>query len=73
MNRDLIYQIRERKELYIFLKYNSYLYKQIIRNEISLKELDDIMRKELKLTVADRLNNISNKIELANAFLNILK
>ncbi len=73
MNRDLIFQIREKKDLYKFLKYNSYLYKPIIRGEISIKELEDIMKKELKMTFADRLNHISNNIEIANAFLNILK
>lgn len=73
MNRELIYKIRENNNLYIYLKYNSYLYKKILRNEITLKELENIMKKELKLTTADKLNNISNKIELANAFLNILK
>lgn len=73
MNRDLIFQIREKPNLYNYLKYNSYLYKKIIRGEITLKELEDKMKKDLKLTAADKLNNISNKIELANSVLNILK
>ena len=73
MNRDLIYKIRENKTLYTYLKYNSYLYKKIMRNEITIKELENMMKKELKLTAADKINSISSKIELANAFLNILK
>lgn len=73
MNKDLIYKIRENKILYTYLKYNSYLYKKIIRNEITIKEMENKMRKELKLTTVDKLNDISSKIELANAFLNILK
>lgn len=73
MNRDLIYQIREKPALYQYLKYNSYLYKNIIRNDISIKELEDMMKKSLKLTTADRLNNINNKMELVNAILNVFK
>lgn len=72
MNKDLIYKIRENKTLYMYLKYNSYLYKRIIRNEISIKELESMMKKDLKLTTTDKLSNISSKIEMANAFLNLL-
>ena len=73
MNRDLIYKVRENKTLYTYLKYNSYLYKKIMREEITIRELETMMKKELKLTTADKLSGISSKIELANAFLNILR
>jgi hypothetical protein len=73
MNREMIYLIRENKDLYQYLKYNSYLYKNILRNEISIKELEKLMKKELKQTPVDKLNEMKNKIELANTFLNILK
>jgi hypothetical protein len=43
MNREMIYLIRENKDLYQYLKYNSYLYKNILRNEISIKELEKLM------------------------------
>lgn len=73
MNREIIYQIRENKDLYMYLKYNSYLYKYIFRNEINIKELEKLMKKDLKQTPLDKLNNIKDKIELANTFLSILK
>lgn len=73
MNQNLIYKIREKPELYQYLKYNSYLYKAIMRNEISLKELENRMRQDLKITMADKINNLGQKIELANSFLNILR
>ena len=44
-----------------------------MRNEISIKQLEDQMKRDLKMTTADKLNKISNKIEFANAFLDILK
>lgn len=73
MNKELIYSIREKNNLYIYLKYNSYLYKKILRNEITIKELENIMKKELNQTSIDKLNDLRNKIELANTFINILK
>jgi len=70
---ELIYQIRENISLYTYLKYHSHLYKNIIRNEITIKELENLMRKELKQTPIDKLTKVKNKIELANTFLSILK
>lgn len=73
MYLETIYKIRENKELYLYLKYNSHLYKKIIRNEISLKELDSLKRNEFKQTTMDKLNSLKDKIDLANTFLSILK
>jgi len=69
----MIFKIRENDNLYTYLKYNSYLYKNILRNEITIKDLEKLMKIELKQTTPDKLNNIRNKIELVNAFLDILK
>ena len=51
--KQLFNKIRENKEIYLYLKYNSYLYKRILRNEISLKELDTLKRNEFKQTTSD--------------------
>ena len=59
--------------LYTYLRYHSYLYKNIMRNEITIKELENLLKKELKQTTIDKLTDVKNKIELANTFLNILK
>ena len=69
---DIIYKIRENKEIYLYLKYNSYLYKRILRNEISLKELDTLKRNEFKQTTSDKLSALKDKIDLANTFLLLL-
>lgn len=73
MYQDIIYKIRENKEIYLYLKYNSFLYKRIIRNEISLKEIDALKRSEFKQTTSDKLNSLKDKIDLVNTFLSILK
>ena len=72
MNKEIIYQIREREDLYTYLKFNSYYYKKILRNEITIKDLEKNMKQDLKQTPIDKLSDIRNKIELANTFINIL-
>lgn len=72
MNND-IYKIRENKELYIFLKYNSSLYKKILRKEITTKELEKIFKTNSNKTIIDKINKLKEKMELANTFFEILK
>lgn len=72
MNND-IYKIRENKELYIFLKYNSSLYKKIFRKEITTKELEKIFKTNSNKTIIDKINKLKEKMELANTFFEILK
>lgn len=73
MNIEKIYQIRENKNIYLYLKYNSYLYKKIFRNEITIKELDNLSKQYFKKTPTDKLKTIQDKIEFANTFLDLLK
>ena len=73
MNKQLIYKIRENVNLYQYLKYNSYLYKDILRGNITVKDLEKRMKIDLKGTTIDKINNLNNKIETINTFLDILK
>lgn len=73
MINNIIYNIRENKQLYIFLKYNSYLYKKILRNEINIKELEKIFKENTNNTSIDKIKNIRKKLELTNSILDIMK
>lgn len=73
MNKQLIYKIRENVNLYQYLKYNSYLYKDILRGNITVKDIEKRMKIDLKDTTIDKINNLNNKIETINTFLDILK
>lgn len=73
MIQEIIYNIRENKDIYLYLKYNSHLYKNIFRSEINIKELGKIVSTNLKPSQEDKLKNIKDKIELINTFLSILK
>ena len=71
MYQELIYHIRENKNLYLYLKYNSHLYKNIFRNEINIKELNLLLKEQIPNE--NKLKNIKEKIEMINTFISILK
>lgn len=73
MDKMNIYKIRENINLYQYLKYNSYLYKDIIRGTLNIKELNKKMKADLNQTPVDKLKEMNNKIELINTFINIIK
>lgn len=72
MIKTLIYQIREKPDMYQYLKYNSYLYKNIIRGNITYKDIERKMKIDLNKTPIDKLKEINNKIEFINTFFNII-
>jgi hypothetical protein len=72
MRSDILIKIRSDPNLYKYLKYNSYWYKDLIRNPDSIKEVEEAMKKEYKLTTADKLNEINNKMNTLKMFLEIM-
>ena len=72
MRSDILIKIRSNPNLYNYLKYNSYWYKNLIRNPDSISQLEDNMKKEYKLTTADKLSDINNKMNTLKMFLEIM-
>lgn len=73
MQMEILYRIKQNPNLYQYLKYHSYWYKILNRNPHLLKEMEDEMKIELKLTPVDRINSFGQKIEMFRTFLDILK
>lgn len=73
MNKKIVEKIREDKELYIFLKYNSQLYKRIFRDDITLKELNLLKQDFFQKTPIHRIKKMSEKIKTINELLEIFK
>ena len=73
MNFDILYKIRQDKNMYIYLKYHSYWYKILKRDPTMIKIMEKEMKKEFKLTTGDKINDIYKKMELFNTFLNMLE
>lgn len=56
-----------------FLREHSYWYKYLNRSDAYYKEFINDMKEKYKLTTADKLNKISNDINMFRSFLEVLK
>ena len=56
-----------------FLREHSYWYKYLNRSDTYYKEFVNDMKEKYKLTTADKLNKISNDINMFRSFLEVLK
>lgn len=72
MRSDILIKIRSDPNLYNYLKYNSYWYKELIRNPESIIRMEEAMKKDYKLTAADKLNEINKKMNTLKMFLEIM-
>ena len=73
MNINVIGQLNSNSYLKKYLREHSYYYKNLIRNPSFINELNELMRKEYKLTFVDQLDKIKNNISLFNSFMDVLK
>ncbi|MBP3635288.1 MAG: YlbE-like family protein [Bacilli bacterium] len=56
-----------------FVRENSYWYKNLNRNPDSINYLIRDMKEKYKLTTSDKINNLSEKLDLIRTFMNVLK
>ena len=56
-----------------YLRSNSYWYKILNRNPDSINSFIKEVKEKYKLRTSDKLNNIIEKIEMINKFINVLK
>jgi len=72
MNREILIKIRSTPNLYNYLKYHSYWYKELKRRPEKFKEFEYEMKKEYKLTVSDKISDVNDKITFVRSFLEML-
>lgn len=73
MRLDTLFLIRRDGNLYNYLKYHSHWYKILKRNPLAIKEMEQEMKKEYKLTTTDKLTDLTSKIQMVRTFLDVLK
>lgn len=56
-----------------YLRENSFYYKNLIRNPKFINILYDLMKKDYKLTVSDKLEKINKDLSMMNSVIDILK
>ncbi len=65
--------IKTNPMIYTYLRENSYWYKYLNRSPIYLKKVEEEAKKKYKLTTTDRIEKISNSINLVSNILDVLK
>lgn len=73
MRIDIQFKLKDDPNLQKFVRENSYWYKNLNRNPDSINLLIDEMKEKYKLTTADKINDLSNKLDLIKTFMNVLK
>ena len=73
MNLQTQFTIKNNYLLQRYIREHSYWYKILNRNPELLYKMNENMKKEYKLTTADRINNISEKLTLIQTFMNMMK
>ena len=72
MNIETQVKIRNNPNLYHYLRENSWWYKELNRHPEVIKELDQEMRSYYKLNLSDRIDKISQRIEMIRTFMDIM-
>ena len=73
MDLKTINYIKGNKEIYHYLRENSKYYKNLNRNPEFIKQIEELAKKRYKLTMSDRIEKISENINLISTFMDVLK
>lgn len=73
MNLYTINYIKTNPHIYNYLREDSSWYKLLNRNEEVLKQLEELSKEKYKLRLSDRLEKISENINLITSFMDVLK
>ena len=66
-------KIRNNPYLYRYLRDNSSWYKALDRDPNSIKQMEIEMKNAYKLNLTDKIDNLSQKIDMVRTFIDILK
>ena len=73
MRTDILIKIRNNPNLYTYIKYHSYWYKELMRNPNSLSVMETEMKKEYKLTTGDKINKLNERMQMIRTFFDVLR
>lgn len=68
-----IHFIKNSPLVYNYLREHSEVYKDLIRDKISLKELENRAKNHYKQTPMDKVNEIVNSINMISSIMDVLK
>ena len=73
MDYQVQYIINNNQYIKRYLRENSRFYKDIIRNPYFINNLNEMMKKEYKLTFPDKIEKIKNDLRMFNSVMDIFK
>ena len=73
MKLDIQFKIKNDPMLQKYIRENSYWYKILNRNPLMINQMIGEMKEKYKLTTTDKINNISEKLDLIRTFMSVLK
>ena len=73
MTIETIFRINKDDNLHRYLREHSYWYKILNRNPSLINKMNEDMKKEYKLTLEDKVIDITSKINLIKGFLDASK
>ncbi len=73
MNPKVVDYIHKHPHIYRILRDESFHYKLLFENESYIYELNKIAKEKYHIRYTDKLDNISDKINILNAFLDVFK
>ena len=72
MSIETQYYLNNNPLLKKFLHENPKYYKYLNREPEFIKELNNLMKEKYKLTLPDRIDNLKEKLDMVNTFIDIL-
>ena len=66
-------KIKSNPNLYRYLRENSYWYKYLNRSPIFLRRVEEEMKEKYRLRSVDKIENISNSLNLIKSFLEVMR
>ncbi|HIT37881.1 MAG TPA: YlbE-like family protein [Candidatus Onthousia faecipullorum] len=66
-------KIKSNPNLYRYLRENSYWYKYLNRSPLFLRRLEEEMKEKYRLRSVDKIENISNSLNLIKSFLEVMR
>lgn len=73
MKLETIVKIKNNPMLQRYIREHSYWYKILNRNPDAINKMIEDMKKEYKLTFEDKIDDLSNKMNLVRAFMEAIK
>jgi hypothetical protein len=73
MTLDIIFRINKDENLHRYLRENSYWYKLLNRDPKLIDKMNEDMKKAYKLTLEDKVSDLTSKINLIKGFLDASK